>query len=534
MRENNEMCDFIIKTSDGKEFHVHKLVIHASIPYFNSFNQFYNHDNEDKNTVTLDMLSPKAVELIITYIYEGKIDYFRDNILEVVYAADYLQMEPLRSEAIKELFNFEDKDILFNDKIMTVIEFSIEKNEKAQKFYGKHFCEFSEKESFCLLSIKSLISILDKDYLDVPNEEFVYDSAMKWIYFDYENRKQFIVDIISILRIAFLDYSLIFDKLLTESSVINNDGTRKKIYEYLRICLEGSSKSEYIKNYSPERDNYQLTCITLDNSYSDSVVSVSMKKFVQQSRVWKTCLFELFHKTDHVTGIKYNSKIYFVQCDENEYYGHGVILDMDNQTTRRKTFTSNPRSGRAIAQFEDKIYTIGGIDMEGKNNSVECYNFRDNKITSLAPIPNGIVNATSVVYGNHIYIIGGQTTQPLRTFKRYFILANSWEELDQMSYPRYKASAIVYKKQIFVIGGKNYNGILNNCEVYDIETRRWSSIPNMPYKRAGASLSIRQNFLHVVSGHGEASGQTMQYDLLQSKWYEGPVLEDLSLMHIAV
>uniref|UniRef100_A0A0N4ZYX5 BTB domain-containing protein n=1 Tax=Parastrongyloides trichosuri TaxID=131310 RepID=A0A0N4ZYX5_PARTI len=534
MRENNEMCDFIIKSSDGREFHVHKLVVHASIPYFNSFNTFYSHDENHKDIVTLDMLSPKATELIIDYIYDGKIQYNKDIVLDIVYASDYLQMESLKNEAIKELFNYEDKDMLFNEKVMAVIEASILTNDKAMKFYAINFCEFSEKESFCILSLNSLIGILEKDYLDVPSEEFVFDSAMKWMYFDYENRKQFVLNIFSILRIAFLDYSIIFDKLLTEPIIIHNEETRKKIYHYLRVCLEGSPKFEYIQNYSPERNNYQLTCLSIDSSYRQNVACVNMKKFVLKSKMWHSHFYELFHKTDHITGIKYNNKIYFLQYEENEDYGSGVILDIDQQTTKRKTFSSGPRSGRCMAQFEDKIFTIGGLDMQGRNNLVECYSFRDNKITSLAPIPSGVINATSVVHGNHIYVIGGQLAQPLRIARRYFILTNSWEDINQMYYPRYKASAIAHRKQIFVIGGRNYNGVLNNCEVYDVESDNWTIIPNMPYKRAAASLSIRQNFLHVVGGYGESSEQIMQYDLLQCRWYEGPILEDLNLLHIAV
>uniref|UniRef100_A0A0K0E1J3 BTB domain-containing protein n=1 Tax=Strongyloides stercoralis TaxID=6248 RepID=A0A0K0E1J3_STRER len=533
MYERNEMCDFIIKSSDGKEFHVHKLIICASIPYFRSLKDFCDVYSENKDAVTLDMFSSETIELIINYIYNGKIEFHKDTVSDVVNAADYLKIESLKNEAMEKMFDFGDKNILFHEKVVLCIESSITKYKEAQKFYGENFLEFSEKESFYLLGIESLISILDKEYLSVPNEEFVFNSAMKWMYHDYQNRKQYILDIFSILRIAYLDNSFIFDKILTEPTIINNVDCRDKISKYFKICLEELSGSKYLRKFSIERNSYQLKCLIYNDSFNNDLIHIEEKNFIQSSGEWSPPSHVFFEKTDHVLGIKYNNKIYFFQYLDLKNYGSGVILDMDNRSTKRVSF-SNSRSGRVMEQSNDKIFSIGGRGSIFESaDLVECYSFRNDNVTALEPIPNGIINAASVIFNNNIYIIGGVLDYgAIPNVKKYSIYKNVWEEIHPINNARCNASAIVYNNRIFVVGGNGLTGNLNSCEVYDIEQGIWSNIPDMPYKRARASLSIKKDFLYVVGGVGEEPNRIMKYNLLQSTWHEGPLLDDLKLRYV--
>uniref|UniRef100_A0AAF5D0D6 BTB domain-containing protein n=1 Tax=Strongyloides stercoralis TaxID=6248 RepID=A0AAF5D0D6_STRER len=517
MYERNEMCDFIIKSSDGKEFHVHKLMICASIPYFYSFKDFANNCNKNENTVTLDMFSSETIELILNYVYNGKIEYHKDTVSDIVCAADYLQMESLKNEAIEKLLMLGDKSTLFNEKVVFCIESSITKYKEAQKFYGENFFEFSEKESFYLLGIESLISILDKDYLNVPNEEFVFNSAMKWIHYDYQNRKQYILTVFSILRIAYLDNSFIFDKILTEPTIINIGEIRDKINKYFRIFSEKSLGNKHLSKFSSERSSYQLKCLVYNKYFSKNAISIAIKTFDQKCDKWVSHSSVFFEKIDCVLGIKYNNKVYFFRFIDVVSYSSGVILDMDNHSTKRVSF-SDSRNGRVMEQFNDKIFTIGGV-----NNKEE------------KPIPNNVRRAASVIFNNNIYIIGGKLNdQAIPNVQKYSICRDSWYEIDKMNYPRWNASAIVYNNRIFVIGGDGLESKLNSCEVYDVELGVWSDIPDMPYKRAGASLSIKKDFLYVVGGFGEEPNKIMKYNLLQSTWHDGPLLEDSMLRYFAI
>uniref|UniRef100_A0AAF5HZ57 BTB domain-containing protein n=1 Tax=Strongyloides stercoralis TaxID=6248 RepID=A0AAF5HZ57_STRER len=514
MYDKNEMCDFTIKSSDEKEYHVHKSMICAMIPYFRSFKDFTNNCSE--NSVTFELFSSETIELIINYVYNGKIEYNKDTVFNVVNAADYLQMESLKIKAMEKLFNIGDKNTLFDKKVVLCIKSSVAKCIEAQKFYGENFFEFSEKESFYLLGIESLISILDKDYLNVPSEEFVFNSAMKWINHDYQNRKQYILNVFSILRIAYLDYSVIFDKILTEPTIINIDDVRDKINKYLRSCSEESFENKYLKKFLPERNSYKFKCLIYNDSNSNSAISIEIRNYDQKYGEWLLHSCALFKSTYRVLGIKYGNKVYFSQYFYTERYSSGVILDMDNHSTQKVSF-SDSRYGRVMTQFEDKIFSIGGINDVKKK-----------------PIPNGVTYAASVVFNNKIYIIGGKLNEALSTVKKYSICRNVWEDIHPMNYPRWNASAIVYNNRIFVIGGYSFNSELKNCEVYDIEQELWSDIPEMPYKRAGASLSIKNDILYVVGGVGEEPNKIMKYNLLQSTWREGPLLNCLNSKYVAL
>ena len=81
---------------------------------------------------------------------------------------------------------------------------------------------------------------------------------------------------------------------------------------------------------------------------------------------------------------------------------------------------------------------------------------------------------------------------------------NITEDWTPMLTSRSKFSALHTEGKIYVIGGFNNdsNEILVNCEVFNMSTEKWSSLPQMKFGKLSPSICLNNNWLYVIGGIG--------------------------------
>src|SRR4030065_1683610 len=109
--------------------------------------------------------------------------------------------------------------------------------------------------------------------------------------------------------------------------------------------------------------------------------------------------------------------------------GIGLALARDTTAQNPPTFTSPPpvppptkiprckeltamptaRSGLAMVAYENQIYAIGGITIDGITGKVERYDPQTNTWTELSPKPNPVPNVRAAVISGRIYVPGGRS-----------------------------------------------------------------------------------------------------------------------------
>jgi len=63
------------------------------------------------------------------------------------------------------------------------------------------------------------------------------------------------------------------------------------------------------------------------------------------------------------------------------------------------------------------------------------------------------------------------------------------ESLRKMVYPRVFATPVIIENSIYVVGGCDQMGTpVDGFEVYDIGKNKWTTLPNMPTKRAAPAV----------------------------------------------
>lgn len=88
-----------------------------------------------------------------------------------------------------------------NDLILASMEF-VDLFFDSMRMHGK----FNE------MFVGTLQSILKWDTLEVSNEEFVFDAIMKWYKYDKRNRKQYLPDLLKLVRLSDVDRTVRSDQ----------------------------------------------------------------------------------------------------------------------------------------------------------------------------------------------------------------------------------------------------------------------------------------------------------------------------------
>ncbi len=96
MRLSGTLCDVVIMV-DSQEFHAHRIVLACASKMF----EILFHRNSQH--YTLDFLSPKTFQQILEYAYTATLQAKLEDLDDLLYAAEILEIEYLEEQCLKIL-----------------------------------------------------------------------------------------------------------------------------------------------------------------------------------------------------------------------------------------------------------------------------------------------------------------------------------------------------------------------------------------------------------------------------------------------
>ncbi|WP_273568787.1 Kelch repeat-containing protein [Maribacter halichondriae] len=211
-----------------------------------------------------------------------------------------------------------------------------------------------------------------------------------------------------------------------------------------------------------------------------------------------------------------------------DYYWKVVAKDTDGKisqspihkfTTRNITLPNepvtaaadfSPRGGHASVVFDNKMWVIGGYDMDSKNDvwySNDGVNWTE--ATPVAAFEERAGHA-SVVFDGKIWIIGGSDNSAKNDV---WFNANGvdWEMATATAEfsARFGHTAVVFENKIWVIGGVGNGSVFSNDVWYSHDGIDWElATDSAPFsKRSGHVSVIFDNKLWVIGGTGSGLGE---------------------------
>ena len=185
----------------------------------------------------------------------------------------------------------------------------------------------------------------------------------------------------------------------------------------------------------------------------------------------------------------------------------------------------NDRLSLIKTNIENLTINIGNLALlktKNKKNIVEALNELAEKVgiivtppeppiiepsewNTLANITMPRVRMSSVVIGNKIYCIGGQSSTGTVATVESFDIVNNYTETS-LQYQRTGATSQFINNKIYTFGGHDGYTTINTVECYDIETNAVTTKTNMPYRTVGATSHIVNGLIYIIGGYSNTVG----------------------------
>ena len=222
MRENQSYTDVILRVK-GKSFHSHKVVLAASSRYFDAmFSAGMKESSQTEVELKEDDLTEEAFELLLNFIYSSFLQLTESNVLDILEAADHLQILSVVSKCSLYIVNnlSEEKfDLETRLKICRVADRHnlTELREESLHALALKFGEICEEKAFMEnITSDELLLLLSRNDLSVPSETFLFQTVIAWIKFDKAERLSHAARLLDKVRLALVDIMVVLGELESE------------------------------------------------------------------------------------------------------------------------------------------------------------------------------------------------------------------------------------------------------------------------------------------------------------------------------
>jgi N-acetylneuraminic acid mutarotase len=185
---------------------------------------------------------------------------------------------------------------------------------------------------------------------------------------------------------------------------------------------------------------------------------------------------------------------------------HDVVLTPAGEWGSRAGLLE-PNSEFALAESNGKLYVLGGYPASRQTvRTVQVYDIASNSWTLGPQLPQQNNHGMATSVNGKIYLIGGQTQADdppgsnsyVNTVYELDPARGTWVAKATMPTARSSGVAVVHDGKIYVAGGRPPRE--GDFAVYDPATDRWEALPSLPTPRnhfTGAAINGR---IHLVGG----------------------------------
>ena len=230
LRDENIFTDFKIQLKDS-EIACHRLTlaVHSPVLLAAMTSNMVEAANQE---IKLEHISRDTMEIILDYMYYGDLNVYSDQLLDLVDAAEYLQMDELKSICVADVpGTLGPENVISWWKKTNEMELGNIKT-KCEAIMIENFCEVSKQTDFLHLSYQELQSYLSDICSKTVKSDYALDSVMRWVNHNLESRLQHLESIMLHIQLhkcsarsiktVIKTYQAILDKKTVVSKLLNN------------------------------------------------------------------------------------------------------------------------------------------------------------------------------------------------------------------------------------------------------------------------------------------------------------------------
>ncbi|KAL6456257.1 hypothetical protein MHYP_G00348000 [Metynnis hypsauchen] len=525
LRLQDEHCDVLIKV-DTVEFSAHKIMLCGCSDYFRRlFSSVWS--PSEKRIYSIPGVSAEMMGLIIEYAYTHSIAINKENVKELLVAADYLCVMGL----VQACCQFLEDQLCVENCIGTWVfaEFYScwQLQQKAYLFILHHFEQIvCVSEEFLDLSLTQLSNIIEKDDLNVQQEETLFEAIQRWISHKPDERKGHLPALLPKVRMGLMAADYFMNNVKNNSLVKDDKDCKPIIISGLKalydLNINGLCNTDFKNPLTRPRLPYNI--LLAIGGWSGGSPTNGTEAYDARADRW-------INVTSDEEGPRaYHGSVYlngFVYCvggfDGVDYFSSVRKFNPVSRTWHQAAPMHCRRCYVSVAVLNGCIYAMGGFDGHVRMNTAERYQPESNQWTMIAPMHEQRSDASATTLHGRVYICGGfNGIECLFTAEFYNPESDQWSLITPMTSRRSGVGVIAYREQVYAVGGFDSNNRLRSAEAYNPLTNTWRGIHNMFNPRSNFGIEVVDDFLYVVGGFNglTTTFKVEWYDQTTDKWYQ--------------
>ncbi|NWT42834.1 KLH10 protein, partial [Chroicocephalus maculipennis] len=536
LRLEGKLCDVTISV-DGVEFNAHKNILCSCSHYFRALFAS-NWSDTERRVYKIEGTSPEMMRLIIEYAYIRTVPVTADNVQSLLTAADQFNVMGIVRLCCEFLYSQMCSENCVGIYRLSDYCYCPELREAARVFILHHFEEVTRLSTeFLDLSIEEFTHILEKDELNVRQEETAFEAILKWIDHAPQDRRQHIAVLLGKVRLALMHADYFMNNVKTHQYVQDNEECKaliiKALTEMYNLDMYGQSFSDFTHLLTRPR----LPCAVLFavGGWSGGSPTNAIETYDSRADQWVnvTCEQEsplAYHGTAYFNGFVY----VIGGFDSMDYFSSVKRFDPLSKTWQQVAPMHSRRCYVSVAVLNDFLYAMGGFDGQTRLNTAERYQPETNQWTLIAPMHERRSDASATTLHEKVYICGGfNGTECLITAEAYNATTHQWTLIAPMNSRRSGVGVIAYGNQVYAVGGFDGVNRLRSAEAYNPLANTWRNIPNMFSPRSNFGIEVVDDLLVVAGGfNGFTTVSHVEcYDENADAWYD---IEDMSINRSAL
>ena len=460
MLENRELCDVIL-TVGMKQFHVHKVILAASSPYFQAMFTSALQESALKE-ISLKGTISETVETLINCVYESTLTITVENATSVLALAAQWQME----KVVEVCGTFIGKHLDIENCLEMLIFADVHGCDVLKKAATDvsivDFSGVCQTEAFVNAPMEILLEFLKFDILVVQSEEKLFEDLLKWFNHSPELRRSDILKMLDLIKFPLIPWEVIEEKL-----------KQNKLYSEPKC-----------KRMLTNARNFQM----------------HPKKGVG------------YNMEDPLYVPRSGSKPIYVIVMDYSNTGKNFVEQYDPTLNQWKRLTSLPteRYDFEVCTHQGLLYVIGGRDKSDHYslNLVECYDLKSGQWSRRADMLERRSDFGVGVVDGYLYAVAGAVCTSevrlniLQSVERYDPEKNQWSFVAPLKSKRRRLTIVTDKTTMYAVGGIGKKRDLATCEVYNSAKNKWSVIATMNVPRRNAGACMVDRLLYVFCGIG--------------------------------